>query len=121
MNILLSRLCVILFLIQAGCVPHARVSYEQDVVPIFENKCLPCHLPPDGRGYVESGLDMNSYASIIEGTAYGRVVVPGDSRHSILNMLVEERVDDSIRTPHPLTTEEIETLRLWVDQGANNN
>ena len=44
-----------------------------------------------------------------------------DSRYSILNMLIEGRIGISIRTPHPLTAEEIETLRLWVDQGAINN
>ena len=64
---------------------------------------------------------MESYESLMEGTIYGPVIVPGDSRHSILNMLVEERVDSSIRTPHPLTPKEIKTLRLWVDQGAKNN
>jgi hypothetical protein len=64
---------------------------------------------------------MGSYESIMEGTVYGPVIVPGDSRHSILNMLVEGRADISMRTPHPLTVEDIETLRLWVDQGAINN
>jgi len=46
-------------------------------------------------------------------------------RHSILNMLVEGRVDASMRMPHnrdqPLGAREIEILRLWVDQGAKNN
>lgn len=55
------------------------------------------------------------------GTLYGPVVMPGDSRHSIFNMLVEGRLDASTRMPHPLTPEEIETLRLWVDQGAVKN
>lgn len=64
---------------------------------------------------------MDSYESLMEGTIYGPVVVPGDSRHSILNMLVEERLNSSIRTTHPLTEEETVILRLWVDQGAKNN
>ena len=64
---------------------------------------------------------MDSYDLIMEGNVYGPVIVPGDSRHSILNMLVEGRVDISMRTPHPLSAEEIKTLRLWVDQGAMNN
>ena len=64
---------------------------------------------------------MESYESLMEGTIYGPVIVPGDSRHSIFNMLVEGRLDASMRTPHPLTAKEIETLRLWGDQGAVNN
>jgi hypothetical protein len=52
------------------------------------------------------------------------VIVPGDSRHSILNILVEGRADPSMRMPHgrkPLNSEEIEVLRVWVEQGARNN
>ncbi len=46
-------------------------------------------------------------------------------RRSIFNMLVESRVDASMRMPHgrdqPLTRREIEVLRLWVEQGARDN
>ena len=111
----------VLVLLQAGCVTPQQISYHGDVVPIIENKCLPCHAAPDGTGYLRSQLNLDTYELIMEGNAYGPVIVPGDSRHSILNMLVEERVDISLRTPHPLTAEEIKTLRLWVDQGAMNN
>lgn len=38
-----------------------------------------------------------------------------------LRMLVEGRLDSSMRTPHPLTAEEIKILRLRVDQGAKSN
>ncbi len=67
---------------------------------------------------------MASYEALMQGTVYGPVIVPGDSRHSILNMLVEGRSDPSMRMPHgreALGTEEIEILRLWVDHGALNN
>lgn len=114
-------LSAVLVLLQAGCVTPQQISYHRDVVPIIENKCLPCHAAPDGTGYLRSQLNLDTYELIMEGNAYGPVIVPGDSRHSILNMLVEERVDISLRTPHPLTAEEIKTLRLWVDQGAMNN
>ena len=60
----------------------------------------------------------------MRGNFYGPVIIPGDSRHSVLNMLVEGRVDPSIRMPHgreALGSYEIEVLRLWVDFGALNN
>lgn len=117
----LTILSAVIVLLQAGCVTQQRISYQRDVVPIIENECLSCHMSPGGAGYQRGRLNMDSYESIMEGTVYGPVVVPGDSRHSILNMLVEGRIDESMRTPHPLTEEDIETLRLWVDQGAINN
>ena len=95
--------------------------FRRDVMPIIEAKCLTCHVLPNGIGYLMSRLDMESYESLMAGTIYGPVIVPSDSRHSTLNMLVEGRLNTSIRTPHPLTATEIETSRLWGDQGAINN
>jgi hypothetical protein len=61
----------------------------------------------------------------MEGTFYGPVVVPGDSRHSTLNMLVEGRAGGLTRMLEknhmPMTDREIELLQLWVEQGALDN
>jgi hypothetical protein len=67
---------------------------------------------------------MQSYADLMQGTRYGPVVIPGDSRHSILTMLVEGRADPTMRMPHneaPLENTEIEMLQRWIEEGAQNN
>jgi hypothetical protein len=108
-----------------GCACRQTISYHKDVYPILEINCLACHRPPDGEGYLKTHLSMESYRSLMQGTLYGPVIIPGDSRKSILNMLVEGRADASLRMPHQrdesLTSREIEILRLWVDQGARDN
>jgi hypothetical protein len=125
MNHCLTGLHVFLLISLAGCASQPRVSFQKDVYPILENNCLTCHTPPHGKGYLKTHLNMQSYETLMQGTVYGQVVLPGDSRHSILNMLVEGRVEASMRMPHerdkPLTQREIEVLRLWVEQGAQNN
>jgi hypothetical protein len=117
--------CIVLVTLLAGCVSQPRISFITDVYPILESNCLACHTPPQGKGYLKTSLNMQSYETLMQGTRYGPVILPGDSRHSILNMLVEGRVDASMRMPHgrdePLTQDEIESLRLWVEQGARNN
>jgi hypothetical protein len=117
--------CIVLVTFLAGCASHPRMSFQADVYPILENNCLVCHMPPRGKGYLKTRLNMQSYETLMQGTIYGPVILPGDSRHSILNMLVEGRVDASMRMPHgraePLTQREITALRLWVEQGARNN
>lgn len=99
--------------------------FANEVYPILEDNCFACHTPPQGAGYIKTGLNLETYETLMQGTLYGPVVIPDNSRHSILNMLVEGRVDSSMRMPHnrdhPLGAREIEILRLWVDQGANNN
>lgn len=111
--------------VASGCVRQERqVSFKHHVQPILNDKCIECHKPPQGKGYLKTGLSMASYDDLMQGTFYGPVILAGDSRHSILNMLVEGRADPSMRMPHgrePLGSEEIETLRLWVEHGALNN
>lgn len=112
-------------LVLAGCERKpAEVSYQADVAPILAKHCTSCHTPGQA-GYVASGFDLEGYDSLMKGTRYGPVVLPGDPLTSVLVMLIEGRVDPSIRMPHggqnPMTAEEIKTVRDWVEQGAKNN
>jgi hypothetical protein len=109
----------------SGCVTEPRISYQKDVQPIFLDKCTECHKPPYGDGYRKTGLDMGSYEALMAGSIYGRVVVPGESKMSPLNMLVEGRAGSLSRLledqHRPLTGDEIKVLRLWVEQGARSD
>lgn len=104
---------------------YQQVSYEQDINPILARNCNGCHMAPDGYGYRASGLKTDTYDSILQGTIYGPIIVAGDSRRSILNKLVEGRAGKIQSNPHAdkegIGSEEIEMLKLWVDQGALNN
>ncbi len=104
---------------------HQQVSYKQDITPILDRNCNGCHMAPDGYGYQATGLKMDSYDSIIQGSIYGPIIVSGDSRRSILNKLVEGRVGNNQRDTHGdeegISNEEIEKLKIWVDQGALDN
>jgi hypothetical protein len=100
------------------------VSYQKDVAPVLAKNCASCHLPGQ-EGYVASGLDVSTYESLMKGTKFGPVVLPGDPLTSVLVMLIEGRADPSIKMPHggaqPLTADEIKAIRRWVKQGAKNN
>jgi hypothetical protein len=82
-------------------------------------------MSPNGYGYKMTGLKLDSYDSIIQGTVYGSIVVPGDSSRSLLNKLAEGRVGkkrhDLRDAKEDISKEEIKVLKLWVDQGALNN
>ena len=109
----------------AGCATEQTISYQQAVYPILATNCLECHRPPNGTGYLQTRLNLETYQSLMQGTVYGPVIVPGNSRQSSLNRLVEGRAGASLRMPHqrdqPLTAHEIAILRRWVDQGAHDN
>ena len=107
--------CMILL---PGC---SRVpSYTQDVRPILNANCIECH-QPGGIGYERSGLDMRTYDSLMKGTKYGPVIIPGDSYDSVLVELIEHRADPKINMPFhkiSLTKSDIDTLKTWIDKGA---
>jgi mono/diheme cytochrome c family protein len=99
------------------------VSYAKEVQPILTKNCSECHSPGQ-QGFTASGLNTTSYAALMKGGRYGPLVKPGDAFTSALNMLVEGRVDKSIRMPHgrdKLSNEDIAVLKAWVNEGAKNN
>ncbi len=106
-----------------AAVAMEHISYKDDVFPIIQIRCLGCH-KPDGEGYKKSGLDLRTYESLMKGTKFGAIVVPGSALTSNLNVLVEGRANLKIRMPHnkkKLTRCETSILRQWVNQGAKNN
>jgi hypothetical protein len=108
----------------SACERTPTVSYQKDVVPILDKHCKSCHVPGQ-PGYVVSGFELGSYETLMKGTQFGPVVLPGDPLTSVLVMLIEGRVDPSLKMPHggasTPTQDEILTIRRWVEQGAKNN
>ena len=117
-------LCVLVAL-SAGCARQTvPVSYKHDVAPLLAEHCGRCHLG-GGKGTQTSGLAMDSYEQLMEGTRFGPVIRPGEATGSTLIAVVEGRVDPAIRMPldahNPLGPDEIRIIKRWIDEGAQNN
>ena len=125
MRIDARRIVLAAIVLLGGCVKEEQtISFRYNVQPILRSHCLECHTSPDGEGYLKTGLSMATHDDLMHGTIYGPVIVPGNSRHSILIMLVEGRAGSSMKMPHgrkPLDANDVQILRLWVEQGAENN
>ena len=94
-----------------------EVNFVADVQPIFRIHCFECHSGDTEEG----GLNLSIKAKAIAGGDHGAVVVPGDSRNSLLVRLVAGMDEDRQMPPEDdkaLTTEQIGVLRAWIDQGA---
>ena len=96
----------------------ATVSFSQDVLPIFQARCVTCH----GDVGPEDGLSLTSYENVMKGSVAGPVVIPGDPDNSELVKRIK-----GISQPRmpfgqaPLSDEQIRTIETWVAQGAPNN
>jgi hypothetical protein len=101
----------------------AQVSFEEDVFPILELRCLECH-QPGGAGYESSGLDLRTYEGLMKGTEHGPMVTPGNALESNLLAVIDRRTSPEIWMPHErkqLSKCERQALRFWVMQGARDN
>ena len=100
-----------------------RVTYVHDVDPIIQTHCVVCHMA--GRqGAMESGLLMDSYESLMKGSSFGPVINPGSAMTSSLYVLLTGKARLTVSMPHgkePLTANEIETIRAWIEGGALEN
>ena len=100
-------------------VPEA-VSYASDIDPIFQASCVQCHGGEyDGEPRLEASLNLTTYEGVMAGSEFGSVVEPGDPDGSILLEMVA--VGDMPEEGDPLTPEQIEAIRTWIAEGAQNN
>lgn len=104
---------------------HEEVSFKNDVQPILHDYCVSCH-QPGGKGVAVSGLDLTSYESLMKGTKYGPVVIPGNSEASTFTKLLTGtnkglKMPMGLNASGTLDRQYILILRKWVKQGARNN
>ncbi|NNF28180.1 MAG: hypothetical protein HKN73_13230 [Gemmatimonadetes bacterium] len=100
---------------------QSQVSFANDVLPIFNNRCVDCHGGTDENGEqrLESLLDLRSYEGVMAGSEFGTVIEAGDAEASyLLEMIVE---GDMPEEGDPVPEAEIETIRSWITAGAENN
>lgn len=95
--------------------PIGEVSFESEVLPIFQNSCTRCH----GGSKAEEGLRLNTYTNVMLGSEDSPVVIPGDSDGSLLIQVI---IDGSMpKRGEALTLQEIEIIKTWILAGALDN
>ena len=93
---------------------------ENDVLPIFQTRCVLCH----GKRRQEGGLDLRTHASRLKGGKSGPALVPGKPDESLL---IKRITSGEMPPPkmffeyavRPPTTSEVETLRKWIASGSS--
>ena len=96
-----------------------RVDFASEVQPIFEAKCYSCH----GPAKQESNYRLDIKQRALEGGDFGNPpIVSGNSKESDLWIYVSGEDPDLSMPPSgsgpPLTVSQVETLKRWIDQGA---
>ena len=90
-----------------------KVDFAKSVQGVFEARCIDCHGPKKQKGDLR--LDKKE-------TALAEVIQPGNSGESELAKLISLPADHEDIMPNkgePLTKEQIEVIKKWIDEGAH--
>ena len=98
---------------------NAKVSFVTHVKPLLQSNCYKCHAADKMKG--DYRLDTKEFA-FKNGESDEPPIVPGKADDSLLIKVIEGKGDykDKMMPPKgaPLSTEQVATIRRWIDEGA---
>lgn len=101
-------------------IPLDNVSFQEHILPVFEVKCNSsgCHNDSDRGGY--SNLSLTTYSNVIANPLY---VLPGEPQNSLLVWSIEGTSSNPMPPVGypPLTDNQIDAIKVWIDEGCENN
>ena len=95
-----------------------EVSFQSEVLPLLSRSCFPCHGPDAATR--EAGLRFDDRDDAVLDRDGYRAISPGDAEGSELFIRITDDLDPMPPEGHgvPLTPEEVDLLRRWIDEGA---
>jgi hypothetical protein len=93
------------------------IDFARDIRPLFHTHCIHCH----GGVRREGGLSLLAGGNALAGDSGKQFVIAGKPAESELIRRVTAATDDD-RMPAagpPLTADQVQKLRLWIEEGAN--
>ena len=89
-------------------------SFRDRVAPILEKHCLRCHNDEDKKG----GLSFSTQEAALKGGESGQTFIAVTSHENPLLLAVVGDRPEMPKNAPPLSKQQVETLREWVDSGA---
>ena len=106
---------ILLLLALAGVTLPEAIDFQRDVQPIFREHCVTCHGPTQQFG----GLRLDRRADALRGGTQTDIG-PGNADGSRLyHRLVGTAFGQQMPPTGPLTFEQTEIVRQWIDEGAS--
>ena len=97
--------------------PGSTVSFEMDILPLFQADCGNCH-----AGGGAGSLDLDSYDGVIAGGVSGAAVIPFEPDLSLLPRRLDGTVLPVMPEDGPPWLEpDIERVKQWILEGALDN
>jgi hypothetical protein len=107
--------CLSVVFAVSGFAAEGVPTFEEDVLPVFREKCCSCHNADKQSG----GLDLTSYNRTMAGGSSGDVIAPGDAEGSYLWQLASHESEPKMppqadRIPDAM----LAVVTKWIAGGA---
>jgi mono/diheme cytochrome c family protein len=109
--------CLVFFPFWTIVSAQQGVDFARDIQPIFAAHCVSCH----GAKKAAGQLRLDNKTAALKGGISGIIILPHNAKASILLARVTGS-DGQAKMPlgsDPLKPEQIEMLKLWIEQGAS--
>lgn len=88
-----------------------KVTYDDQILPIFRNACLNCHNPDKKK----AGLDLSTYQATLQGSENGKVLESGNAGASLLFKCVKQTEDPKMPPKgDKLSEAELALVEKWI-------
>ncbi len=94
-----------------------KISYDDHILPLFEQACLNCHNPDKTKG----GLDLSTFAGAMKGGSSGKIVEPGDVASTLIHAVKQTAEPKMPPEGEKLSAAQIDLLVKWVEGGLLEN
>ena len=93
---------------------------------VFSPTCVVCHGDADAEAglNLEEGKSFDSLVNVSSTQVALNLVEPNDAENSYLIHKLEDRADiegDRMPPDDPLSSEDIDVIKQWINEGAQNN
>ncbi len=98
--------------------PKEKVTFQDQVLPIFRSSCVNCH-NPDAK---KAGLDVTSVQAILAGGSDGKVATPGDADGSLLYRVLAHTEEPYMpKGGGKFQDKQLAVVKAWIDGGMLDN
>jgi hypothetical protein len=109
-EILKEQLVIVETPVPAPQVSSDNATYDTGIKDLLAARCAMCH-----GDAASAGLNVTSYASLMQGSDKGPVIVAGDAENS---NLIQAQLKQHFAN---FTEEELEIVKAWIEAGAPEN
>jgi len=95
-----------------------KITYDDDILPIFEAACLNCHNPDKKKG----DLDLSNFTGVMAGGSGGTIANPGDGAGSKIYASITQTAEPFMPPKgDKLEKKNADLVRAWIDGGLLEN